>query len=877
MKPTTLIVGLSTNNMVGYRHCYYDNKKSLIHLRTWDENGERITKELYFEPYLFIKDPKKESSYTSIFGDSLTRLNFENDWRRREFVEKTNQSLFHNINPEQQFLLDHFRSESAENLLNEKLKVFYLDIEVYSPDEFPDPKEAKAPINAIAIFDSLSSKFFVFGTEYYSSYSVKDDIPNTTIDPADIEYIRCKDEEDLLKKFIRFWRKDFPDLVVGYNSIIFDIPYIMNRVTMILGEEKANSLSPYEKITFKDVADRFGNEYREYSIKGITHIDYQVLYRTYKNGINLDSFTLNSVAESELGVGKVALDAVTLSDLANENYSKFINYNIQDVNLLVLMEQKLQFLSLARFLTTMGFCNLDKALGKVQFISGILSKQALVKKLYLKTDKITDAGGKIKGGFVKDATIGIRHDVIYFDANSLYPNTIITLNISPETKRGKVRQRGDAFHVIYKNQEINLESREKLKEFLVSNDLTISGAGVLFDKTKMGILPEFCDYLYAKRDFNKKEMLRVKNERNLHAKGTEEYKRLDAEATRLDMIQNTYKTVLNSSYGVLLNKFFPAYDPDCGESITLSGQAVIKRVFKIINQMMFDKIGVEKDYVVCGDTDSVAVELSDLAKKRGVSLYDDKLDLTKDYYDIENELSDALNAEVIDWVRFNFNSDDIRYKFKRETVCPTAAYQMKKNYVLWSINKENVKQDKLIYKGSLSKAIYSKKVKDTGKELIEGLLKKKWTESDCLKFLKTARLLFINLNMDDMAVKLNIKELTKYERKAQGLEYPKGCPFHVKSSLFYNYLIKKNKLEKIYPPIKNGNKVKCVFLEKNQYGIESLAYLDKFPKELNLQVDKERMYEKTLLSYIKQIYESLDWALPDFNKNYQSDLNAFFD
>lgn len=857
--------------MIGYRSCYYNNKKSTIHLQTWNEDGERIEKQIYFEPYLFIKDEKATNEYVSIFGDKLKKMTFENDWKRRDFVNNYNCSFFNNFAPEQQFLLDYYKGFENERITNHDLKIFYLDIEVHSPDEFPDPKVAKAPINAIAVFDTEIQKFIVFGLEYYSNYSVKDDIPDGSIDPLDIEYIKCSNETDLLKKFIRFWRKSFPDAVVGYNSNTFDIPYIMNRIDKVLGEEKNLQLSPYDKITFKDVQDRFGNEYREYTIKGVSHFDYMVLYRTYKNGINLDSFTLNAVAESELGSGKVAFDAITLSDLAKTDYEKFINYNIQDVNLLVRMEKKLKFLQLARFLTNLGFCNMDKALGKVGVISGILAKRALEKNLYLKTDKVIDKGTAIKGGFVKDATIGIRKDVIYFDANSLYPNTVITLNISPETKVGKVKRDGDNYIIIYKDKKYKFD-KNQFKTFLQKENLTVSGAGILFDQSRMGILPEFCDYLYQKRDYNKKEMLKRKSQKNDFTKDSPEYKQLDDEATGFDMIQNVYKTVLNSAYGVLLNRFFPIYDPDCGQSITLSGQAVIKRVFKIINGVMAELVGEERDYVVCGDTDSVAVELSHLAKKHGIQLYDEQFNLTKEYQELEDDISKKLNDAVTEWVAENFNAKDIRYKFKRETVCPTAAYQKKKNYVLWSINKENVKNDELIYKGSLSKAIYSKKVKEKGRELIENLLKKKWSEKDCTHFLKEIKKDFMNWDVDDLGAKYNIKEYTKYAKNSKGFECPKGCPFHVKSSVYYNTLISNNKLGKLYPPITNGNKVKCVLLEKNQYGIDSLAYPDKFPKELGLVVDKMRMFEKTLLAYVKQIYESLDWNMPNFDLDYKVDL-----
>lgn len=859
----------------GYRHCYYNGKEGLIYLRTWDNNGNRVVTKHIHKPYLFVKS-STPTEYQSIFGDYLKKMEFRTSSERNAFVDTTNVEIFYNFMVEQQFLLDYYRNENFENLLTDPLKVVSIDIECPSDKEFPNPEDANHPINVIGCHDSLSGKYHIFGIGPYNVYSVMDHCKD--IDPLDIVYYNCVDERTLLNKFARWWRSDFPDVIVSWNGFSFDIPYIVNRINKIFGEDKAKSLSPYDQITFRDVKnEKYGNTYREYTFKGITHLDYMMLYKTLKPEKNLDSFTLDYVAKEELGdVGKVDLEGLSLYELSIKKFNKYVSYNIQDINLINMMDSKLRLIELTRFLCTMGFSNFDRVYGKVAFIAGMFARRSLDKGQYMLTKRPEKTHTTIPGGYVKEPAIGLRHDIVYFDANSLYPNTIISLNISPETKRGKVRKSGKDCFITYKGKDVHI-STDELSSFLIENNLTMTGSGDLFTKDFMGVLPEFCDFLYKKRVEHKELMLRYEDESTKHNKGTPEYSAAKlAEGTQF-IIQNVYKTVMNSCYGVLVNRYFPIYDPDCGMSITLSGQVIIQQTFKILNNYLSNVTGIQKDFVVCGDTDSVAVELKEFLELKKQNIYGEDGFLNESFKPIEDELSNVLNGEIRDWVVRTMNSGDVRYKFKRETVCKNALFIAKKNYVLNIVNKEGVNLKKLIVKGHLNKAVCSKKIKGFGMDLAKGILLQGWNETQALEFYQQIMMETLKtMTIPELAIRKNIKDFEKYSSKAVGLVCASKTPEQHKAGNAYNYMLHEKNVENKYRKITNGTKVQIVSVHKNPYNIDRIAYIDELPPEFGFELNLEDTANKSLIYYIKPLYGAMGWTIPTSHNLYAFNLNDLF-
>lgn len=859
----------------GYRNCHYNGREGLIYLRTWDADGNRVVTKHIHKPYLFVKTPDY-TGHVSMFGENLKKIEFNTAGQRNAFVETTSVEIYYNFPIEQQFLLDYYKESDFEDLLSDKLKVVSVDIECPSDTGFPDPDKADHPINVIGCHDSITNKFHIFGLGPYNVYSIMDH--SKGIDPLDIVYYACPDEPTLLKKFARWWRSDFPDVIVSWNGFSFDIPYLVNRINKLFGEDKAKFLSPYDSITFRDVKnEKYGNVYREYTFKGITHLDYMMLYKTLKPEKNLDSFTLDFVAKEELNdVSKVDLEGLSLYQLAVTKFDKFVSYNIQDVNIINLMDNKLRLIELTRFLCTMGFSNFDRVYGKVAFIAGMFARRSLDKGKYMLTKRPEKNHSKIPGGHVKDLSIGLRHDVVYFDANSLYPNTIISLNISPETKRGKVHNQGNMHVVTYKNNTHHL-TKEELSEFLIKNNLTLSGSGDLFTKDFMGVLPEFCDFLYKKRVEHKELMLSYETESTRHDKKSQEYLNAkSAEGTQY-IIQNVYKTVMNSCYGVLVNPYFPIYDRDCGMSITLSGQKIIKKTFDIFNKYFQSFTGINKDFVVCGDTDSVAVELKEYLEIKKVNIYGPDGFLNEKFKDVENELSDVLNDGIRQWVIDTMNSGDVRYKFKRETVCKNALFIAKKNYVLNIVNKEGVDLKKLIVKGHLNKSVCSKKIKNTGLTLAKGILLSGWGENEAIAYFHN---IVINelksMSIPELATRVNIKDFDKYESRSSGLTFAPKTPAQHKAGMAFNYMLKEKGVENKYRKITNGTKVQIVSVARNPYGITRIAYIDVLPEEFGFELDYAETATKSLIFYIRPLFACLGWGIPNINQLYAFNLSDIF-
>ena len=247
---------------MSYRNVWYDHKKSQIHHFTWTEDGtpSRIIKN--YKPYVLIPalSNQKEDG-KGIDNIPLVKKEFNNNYERTKFVKTCPSKVYYNIPPTQQYLLDLYYKKDISELTAHPLRTFFFDIEVIA-NEFPNPMEAKYPITSITIYDTLKEKYFTWGIKQYDGYTCKDDLIG--VEPEEIVYEYCSDETQLLKKFVRFWRANFPDVICGYNSYSFDVPYIVNRLEQVFGEGYSKNLSPVGSIYGKDTTNRYGQQYIEY-------------------------------------------------------------------------------------------------------------------------------------------------------------------------------------------------------------------------------------------------------------------------------------------------------------------------------------------------------------------------------------------------------------------------------------------------------------------------------------------------------------------------------------------------------------------------------------------------------------------------------------
>jgi DNA polymerase elongation subunit (family B) len=857
------------------RNIFFDKKKSVIHHWTYDENDESVYTKVHFKPYLYI--PTVESKRIDAYGIDdvpLIKREFDSEWNRYEFLKTYKGKKYFNLPATQQYLLEKYYQKDISELTAKALRMFYYDIEVIA-DEFPHAEDAKFPITSITIYDTKTLKYYVWGIKPYDHYSCKDHLEG--IEPEEIVYDYCKTETDLLKKLLRFWRANFPDLLVGFNSYSFDLPYIVHRMEKVLGEGKSSQLSPVNYIKGHEKENKFAQTYIEYDIGGISHLDYMVLYKTFTPG-EKESDGLEFICQSELKVGKLDHGSDSFSEMAAKEWNKFINYNIWDVKLLVMLEEAKRYLEVAKFSAFSGFCNVDKALGKVAIITGIIAKQGMVRNKIISTQ---DGGVKesFSGGYVKEPIPGLYDDVVVMDLNSLYPNTIITLNVSPETKVGKVMNTTDDITAVYlfkKNTMVDIPTN-RFREILEKKNWCISAAGIIFDQNVKGICPEFLDELYEKRKSTKNKMLSLQNELLLLDKDSLEYQQKSSLSKRMDTLQYLYKILLNSVYGVFGSNFFSLYDLDCSKSITMTGQELIKYSEKISNEYMTKEWQlVDNDRVASIDTDSLSLVVHDILEKVGTTMVDEQGDLTPKFVEVENKITNYLNTNTKSWGKTRWNSNDCRFEFKRESACPRAIWLAKKCYVLQIKNKEGVKMDKIKYTGlSVVKAAFSKSVKTTTTNIVKGILESASRKSSDKVFFGAYET-FFNLPIHDISLNVNVKTLDKYARDFVGFKKSFKCPPHIAGSVYYNKLVKLLNLENKYRYITNGNKVKLIYVEPNQYNVECIAYLDDFPEEFGLIPDKSRMFERCITNCLEPIYEALSWKVPHPKKQHELSLEDLF-
>lgn len=857
---------------MGYRNIYYDSKEECVHLWTWDENGNRIKLVNSFEPFLYVETPNAVDG-VSIFNTKLKKIKFKNQFERNKFVTDTPiNRLFHNINAEQQFLLETFRDDfNSEDFSKNKLKIFYLDIETYGKNGFSTPEEASDPINLITVYDSLSQNYYTWGLN--KNYTPKNE--NET-------YIRCSDEEVLLKKFLEFWENDYPDCISGWNICGYDIPYIINRIAILFDDQEAKRLSPVNKLRFVENAsvNKLGKKMDRWYISGISILDYMEVYKTFSLG-DRESYSLNYISEYELGESKIAYITSSLADLADQDWETFVDYNIQDVKLLIKLEEKLKFLKLIRNLSYRGFVPFEKAMGKVSLITGAVANQAKKQGLVIPTFKTENIKTKFAGGFVKEPKPGLYEDVVTYDANSLYPNTIITLNISPETKIGKIiKSENEQYTLKLSNNKLVTLEKDKLKQLIKNEKLSITESKVLYTQKFKGIVPNLIDGLYQERINAKNKVL----EAGKKLKKTNDpniIKTLKEEIVDNDILSNVYKVILNSIYGVFSQIYSPLFDIDHAESVTLSGQAVVKRgseiIFEYLKTQGFD--GTLEDICVYQDTDSEFFSFHEIFKKKNVKLVDENKNITKEALELINEYGDVLNKEINEWASTKFNSIDSRYFFKREKICDVAVLQKKKYYILHVLDSEGVKTDKFIYKGlEVAKSILSKECKSLIKDIIESAIisKNRLTANNLFQ---NGYEDYCNMSPELIALRKKVNNYEKYENNidAKG-DFAKGTPNHVKSAINHNKIIKILNITDRYQVISSGEKIKTLYCTKNSLNFETIAFLNDFPKEFYqyIKPDYKKMFEKNIIPPISRVFKIIGWPIPAIGCVQVTDLNELF-
>ena len=848
--------------MIGYRNAVYLPQGECVRVYAWDKDGNRTSFTTSYNPYLMVEDVNGEN--TSIFNTKLRKKTFKTQFERGKYVKECGSSrLFENINPVQQFLIDSFWKHNGDgDFAKFPIRVVTIDIEVYSPNEFPTAEQARHPINIITIHDSLTNQFYSWGTKEY------------THNRNDLKYFFCKTENQLLIEFVEFFNTLECDLLTGWNSAGFDIPYIINRINNILGQEFYLPLSPVKRVYNRTLnSGIFGKPQTRWYIDGISCVDYIDIYKRF-SFVNRESYKLDYIAELELGERKVDYGNTNLASLAVDDWQLFVDYNLQDVALLVKLDQKLQYVALLRMLSYMGLTTMENAMSTLSTITGTAAIRARQRNQFLPTFQRSGEGDKNPGAFVAEPLEGFQSNVVSFDANSLYPNIMISLNLSPETKVGSIIDTSEE-HITIKHisgQEFKL-TLDKFAQFVKQEKIAITKARVLFSQKVKGILPEIVDDYYKERVAVRKEMMDLKKKKS---KSTA----IQDKIIQLNAKQLCIKIFINSVYGYMGNKNAPLGDDDIAASITLTGQFIIKSARSVARDYVSKILKHDKfsDIAVAGDTDSIYLCIDPLLKHYNEPLLIDNK-VNENVHTIISDLNDFINNHINIKLKQELNSHDPRIVFKRESIIDKGLFLEKKRYVAHVVDDEGIECDKWKYVGvEVVRTSMPKTIKPYVKKIIETML----TTRDRMKtnaVVNEAYDVFKSLKPEEVAYTMGMKDLDKHANRAKEFALPKGAPVHVKSAHNYNVLLNKLDVASKYEKVQSGDKIRWLYVTTpNKYGIDTIAFKYYYPTEFHalFKPAYEKMFEKIVFSVVERFYAAVKWPAHKPTEQMKSDLFDIF-
>lgn len=593
-----------------YKNVWYKRETNSIHI--WDDvRGYSV---LPYSKYAYEIDPN--GTYTSIYGDSLRKVfNFK----------RGATGLFESdVNETTRALIDMYSDNDEPS---KGIVTMTFDIEVEMESGLPNVKTAQNALTAIGGHDTKTNQYWVL---------VMDTIGNMVPKRTNKAFVLpFTSERDMLLRFLDIYRKTDPDIITGWNTDQFDIPYLYNRIKNILGESYANKLSKIGEI-------KYNERYERYSFAGVSSLDYLSLYKNFTYS-ELPNYRLDTVSKMELDRGKIEYEG-NLDQLFNDDIDTFIEYNLVDVELVVELDKKLQFIDLARGISHVGHTPYEDIVFSSKYLEGALltylRRKNLVapnkpKKLNMKLvsavkgnksvqviglhDKVPTAGwiklhkssssklsvqydgiDKVTGAFilleplpetfnadidvtldfagayVKDPIKG-KYEWIYdLDLTSLYPSIIMTLNISPETKLFKIdnwdiKAFRDKTIQTFHVGDRNI-TNDKLEELLTKNNLSISSNGVLYSQDKVGCIPGILNDWFDKR-VEYKDLMKKFGKSGDDDKYQFYHKR-----------QLVQKILLNSLYGALGLGSFRFYDIDNAAAVTTSGQVIIQSTASKANE-----------------------------------------------------------------------------------------------------------------------------------------------------------------------------------------------------------------------------------------------------------------------------------------------------
>ena len=810
------------------------------------ENGQRIKKKVRYQPTLFdlVHEP---TGYTTLDGRHVKPHPFDSIQEAKDWYDsRKNQDLiFGNNQYAYCFLSDEYPNDVEWN--KDQICIITIDIEVECENGFPDPKEAQEPLLSITLKNHQTKSIIVWGLHEFQNYR------------DDVDYRLCKNEADLLRKFVHQWSIIEPDVITGWNTEFFDIPYLCNRIAKVFDEESVKKLSPWGRVHDREVY-QMGRKHQVYTIYGVAALDYFDLYRKFTY-TNQERYTLDHIAFVELGERKDGNPYETFKEWYQKDWQSFIEYNITDVELVDKLEDKMRLIELCLTMAYDAKVNMTDVLGSVRYWDNVIYNHLRKKNIVIPQKKESEKTEKFEGAYVKEPQVGMHKWIMSFDLNSLYPHLIMQYNISPET-------------LVNGGAKIVEGMVDKILDGKAKNDTKycMTPNGAFFSKKDKGFLPELMENMYNDRVKYKKLLLEAK----------QEYENLGDPAqlkliSRYENIQMAKKISLNSAYGAIGNNWFRYYDLLVATAITSSGQLSIRWIEKAIN-IYLNKIlkTDEVDYVIASDTDSVYITFDKLIDK-----VFQKTVSTREVVDFLDRLAKEKLEPFIDksyqHLAREMNAYDQKMFMAREAIADKGIWTAKKRYILNVYDMEGVryKEPHLKIMGieavkSSTPAPCREKIKEALKIIMGG------DEKMLNSFIRDFREEFMKLSPEDIAYPRSCNGVEKF--RGESSLFAKRAPIHVKGAILYNHLVNKQKLDSKYPLIQEGDKIRFLHLRQpNVYQSSAFSFITEVPRELDIydKIDYDEQYTKSFVEPLRVITEKMNWLI-DSSYGIQGSLEEFF-
>ena len=886
---------------MSYVDALFDRDSDII--RVVERNdGKRAYREYQAKYTFYYEDPK--GKYKSVYGDPLTRVvcKHTKDFRKEVAINKGKNLFESDINPIFQCLSENYLNQDAP-----KLNIAFFDIETdFDPERgFADPADPFMPITSISVYLQWLETMVCLA------------VPPKTLTmeqaKAELEGIEnvmlFEKEGEMIDTFLTLIED--ADILSGWNSEGYDIPYTVNRTSRVLSKDDTRRFCLWGQLPRKREYEKYGKSAVTFDLIGRVHLDSLELYRKYTYE-ERHTYRLDAIGEIEVGENKVPYEG-TLDQLYNNDFRKFIEYNIQDTALLDKLDKKLRFIDLSNELAHANTVLLQTTMGAVAVTEQAIVNEAHHRGLQVPNrPKRDDENTQAAGAYVAFPKKGLHKWIASMDLNSLYPSVIRALNMAPETIIGQIRpemsdarvqedmglkkksfagswegrfsteeyeavmeqKRDVALTVDFENGQTEVFSGAELYKIIFDNNnpWMLSANGTIFTTEFEGVIPGILARWYSERKDLQAQLKKAKDAGNA------------VETEYWDKRQLVKKINLNSLYGAILNPGCRFFDKRIGQSTTLTGRTIVKHMSAEVNKVItgtYDHVG---EAMIYGDTDSCYFSAYPILKN--------DIDAGKIPWDKDNvitlmdQVCEKANTTFGDFMMKAFHCPKSRSDViaaGREIIAQSGLYITKKRYAALVIDNEGFRTD---IDGKAGK------VKAMGLDL-----RRSDTPVFMQEFLSEILLMVLtDVPQDEILERITVfrKEFSERPGWEKGspkrankvghykrLEEKQGkanMPGHVRASINWNTLKRMNG-DKYSQEIVDGMKVIVCKLKQNPLGYTSVAYptdelrLPEWFKELPF--DDAAMAETIIDNKLDNLIGVLDYPLEDTKRN--NTFNSLFD